>query len=243
MKNFIYTIIKAFTAIAKTLKTTITNKEALAKKTSLILISAMLIILILMIFLIRYRGLMQTDVFLSRDLQAEGDTIFRKQAIFYIFNAISFFGKPIIAAVMIITTALIFYCLKYYRESVFILLTSLSAAINWLIKLAIHRPRPNSGLIQILAYEGGYSFPSGHVTFYTVFFGFLFLVLFFTTKINRVIREFIQTLCLILIVLVSFSRIYLGVHWLSDTLGSYLLGAIILLILRYFYLRKTGIKS
>ena len=174
MINFNRKIIKTLSNKYATLRETIVNKDSLSKKVSLILILAMLIILFFMIYLIRYRGVLQTDIFLSRDLQAEGDTFFRKQAIFYLFNAISFFGKPIIATVMIIITALVFYCLKYYLESIFILLTSLSAAINWLVKLAVHRPRPNSSLIQILSYEGGYSFPSGHVTFYTVFFGFLF---------------------------------------------------------------------
>ena len=68
-----------------------------------------------------------------------------------------------------------------------------------------------------------YSFPSGHAT--TAFALYGLLAYFLYRHLNR---SKYQKLCLwaafILIVLVGFSRIYLGVHYLSDVLAGFLLG-------------------
>ncbi|MCX6808302.1 MAG: phosphatase PAP2 family protein [Candidatus Berkelbacteria bacterium] len=207
------------------------------KKFATLMIVFFGIILIVLAILVHFRNILGTDIFLSKDLQAEGDTPERQTIIYHTLYAISLFGKPLISAIMVALFALLFWIYKYYRETIYIIFTPLSVLINSLVKIVVNRPRPTADLVKILAIETDKSFPSGHVNFYTVFFGFLIITLFFTPKIPKAIRYFVQVASIILIISISFSRVYLGVHWVTDTLGGYLLGGIILCFFIYFYLR------
>lgn len=195
------------------------------------------IALIVLGILVHYHSVLQTDIFLSKDLQAEGDTPERRTIIYHVLYAVSLFGKPLIATIMVGIFALVFWFYRYFRETIYILLTPISAVINSIAKIVIGRPRPSADFVRVLAAETDKSFPSGHVVFYTVFFGMLFTVLFFTPNIPRLVRYTIQFISISLIISISFSRVYLGAHWATDTIGGYLLGFIVLGTLLYFYLR------
>jgi membrane-associated phospholipid phosphatase len=108
-------------------------------------------------------------------------------------------------------------------------LVILQAVINSLLKISVARPRPTDPPIHIFIQESGYAFPSGHVMFYTVFFGFL-LYLFWRFIPNRWGRIFVGIIPILLIALIGLSRIYLGAHWLSDVLGGYAVGLYILFL-------------
>jgi membrane-associated phospholipid phosphatase len=81
---------------------------------------------------------------------------------------------------------------------------------------------------------GSYSFPSGHVMFYTGFFGFIWFLAFTLLKIS-----WKRTLLLVifgsLVLTIGVSRIYLGEHWASDVVGAYLLGSLVLIGVIQFY--------
>ncbi len=108
-----------------------------------------------------------------------------------------------------------------------------ASALNTAIKVALHRPRPNE-----LLYSGwsAFSFPSGHSTVNMVLYGFLaFLVL----REVRPRRSFpIVTGASLLVVLIAFSRLYLGVHWFSDVVGGLAFGSLWLALLALFYMRR-----
>ena len=75
-------------------------------------------------------------------------------------------------------------------------------------------------------------FPSGHVVFYVVFFGFIaFLAWSLLTGYRRWV---VIAACGLLIVLIAPSRVYLGAHWASDVIGEYVIGMLwlIMIILR-----------
>jgi undecaprenyl-diphosphatase len=206
------------------------------RKISLVMLIVALIMLIALAFLVHYHSIFRLDVFLSRDLQLEGDTPERRSLIFHFLVFISYFGKPVISAILVVGSALVFWLLKYYRETVFCLLTPLAAGINAAVKIIVDRPRPSQQLVQILDRELDPSFPSGHVVFYTVFFGFIFVTMFVIKKIPFWLRMIVAAICFGMIVAISISRVYLGAHWFSDILGGYLLGFALLLILLNFYL-------
>jgi undecaprenyl-diphosphatase len=110
-----------------------------------------------------------------------------------------------------------------------------STAINVLVKDLVQRPRPTSNLVNVFATLPSYSFPSGHVMFYLGFFGFIWFLAFTLLK-PSLKRSLLLVFFGILIVLIGVSRVYLGEHWPSDVLGSYLLGSLTLVAIIQFYL-------
>lgn len=87
-------------------------------------------------------------------------------------------------------------------------------------KALIQSPRPINGIVP----EGGYSFPSGHTTSTMVFLGILTYYTWQHWK-NPKTKALTILLYIATEALVGFSRVYLNVHWFSDILGGYLLGA------------------
>ncbi len=98
----------------------------------------------------------------------------------------------------------------------------------YLFKLFISRARPDASIAYYI--EQTKSFPSGHATISIAFYGFImYFVLRQIAKQNEW-RLPIILLGSFLIAAVGFSRIYLGVHYLSDVLGGYLIGGLWLII-------------
>ena len=94
------------------------------------------------------------------------------------------------------------------------------------LKALIARPRPAAELVGF-AYEGrGLSFPSGHVTFYVCYFGFLFFVAYALLPRGSFVRRAALVLTALPVVVIGFSRVYLRAHWPSDTLGAYLVAGL-----------------
>jgi membrane-associated phospholipid phosphatase len=74
-----------------------------------------------------------------------------------------------------------------------------------------------------------FSFPSGHATTAMALYGLLAYLLYKSYPTHAK-RRLVLWLAAVLIVLVGFSRIYLGVHYLSDVLAGFLVGALWLLV-------------
>ncbi len=212
-------------------------KKKLLKEITLGLIICSLFLIIGLTVLVHFHPVLNFDVKISKELQSEGDNNFNKNLIFYILSFVSFLGRTTVAVWVVLGFSLLFWYLKYYWETLFCLLASLSALINSGLKLLIGRPRPDMSLVYVLDHQISPSYPSGHVVFFTVFFGFLITAMYFTKKIPHLLRIFITTISGALIILISLSRIYLGAHWLTDVIAGYLLGVLLLSILLYFYLR------
>ena len=100
-----------------------------------------------------------------------------------------------------------------------------SAGTTLLAKIIFNRPRPlNAALLETSA-----SFPSGHAAIAIAFYGFITYLLIKETKKKRD-RILVTLFGFILITLIGFSRLYLGVHYVSDVLAGYLDGILWLII-------------
>lgn len=109
-----------------------------------------------------------------------------------------------------------------------------STGVNLLVKDLVQRPRPTSGAVNVSATLNSYSFPSGHVMYYLVFFGFIGFLAFSLLK-PSLKRNLLLVFISGLVALIGVSRIELGQHWASDVLGAYLLGSLTLIIIIQFY--------
>ncbi len=160
-----------------------------------------------------------------------------------LMKTITYLGnQPIWYLSVIFAVGLAFF-LKEYMEGLLILISSFgSLFLSLVLKEFVSRPRPDPKLIiQIGKYLKPDSFPSGHVLFFMGFYGILLFLVF--TKLKRgLLRTAVITILSLFLILIGMSRIYLGAHWFSDTLGSYLIGIVWLYLLAFIY-RKIKVSK
>ncbi len=160
-----------------------------------------------------------------------------------VMKAISWVGYLPNAPIIVISIALVFFISKYKKEALFLLFTLLSGAVSSIIKLLINRPRPSEPLVRIIVRTQQQSFPSGHVLFYVLFFGFLTLLMYEIKTIPKFIKVPVSVISLLFIFTIPYSRVYLGAHWFTDVTAGFLLGLICLYFLSVLYLRKSTSKN
>ncbi|WP_256008964.1 phosphatase PAP2 family protein [Desertivirga xinjiangensis] len=157
-----------------------------------------------------------------------------------LMKAISFPGQRPYSIIMIVLTSFSFLLFRFKKEALFMLFTSFSGLISHSLKILIDRPRPTDSFVRIIEKAEHQSFPSGHVLFYVIFFGFLVVLMYHLEAIPKTIRLSISGVALFLIFTVPLSRIYLGAHWFTDVTAAFLLGLVCLFFLSYFYLKKQA---
>jgi len=182
-------------------------------------------------FLVKTMPTFAIDLQITRAIQA-----IHLPSFALLMNLVSWPGfgpQDVIIAGLII---LLIYAFGLRWESVTALIAVLfTTGINVLVKDMVQRPRPTPNLVNVFAKLHSYSFPSGHVMFYLGFFGFIWFLAFTLLK-PSIKRSFLLVFFGILIALIGISRVYLGEHWPSDVLGSYLLGSLTLVAIIQFYL-------
>jgi glycerophosphoryl diester phosphodiesterase len=94
-----------------------------------------------------------------------------------------------------------------------------TAWLNSVLKDAMGFPRPSADLVQVMAYEWSNGFPSGHVQLATTVWGYL---AWQSRQRGMRIGAFVFVL------LIALSRLYLGMHFLGDVVGGFLLGILVI---------------
>ena len=112
----------------------------------------------------------------------------------------------------------------------------IDAIIVFIAKHIIKRERPN---INRIVEEKGYSYPSGHTFSATCFYG-LVMFLINISSITLGYQLLITIALISIILLIGFSRIYLGVHYFSDCIGGLLLSSSYIIL--YVYLVYDVLK-
>jgi undecaprenyl-diphosphatase len=111
---------------------------------------------------------------------------------------------------------------RLYRLAAFLTVTAIgSSLLNEAIKAAVGRTRPI--LVNPIATATGKSFPSGHTQSAVVGYGILLLILM--PIVARRWRAVLAGVATLMILLIGFSRIALGVHYLSDVAGALIIGS------------------
>lgn len=114
------------------------------------------------------------------------------------------------------------------------------ALLNLVFKYFFVRDRPDEALH--LIDEVGYSFPSGHTMFAVAFYGFLIYMVWNSNR-KRTAKISFTIVGIILVLLISFSRIYLGVHYASDVIGGLCVSLGYLMIYLFVVSRTNKIQE
>ncbi len=138
-----------------------------------------------------------------------------------VFSVITRLGESAVTIVLILP---IFWCINKKLGYKFIYSALYSLGVNQFLKILAKRPRPwvqDPMFKPVKGAKGaatGYSFPSGHTANAAVLFGNL---LAFFKKV------WVRDIFAVILLLIAFSRLYLGVHFLSDVLFSLIITFII----------------
>ena len=139
-------------------------------------------------------------------------------------------GSALVAVPVIAAVSLLLVFKRCWRTLAYWLTAvGIAQVLVWILKTTLGRARPSA------MYNGvdQFSFPSGHAASSIVLYGFLAVLL--ARGKGRKVRLALALLAALLIGLISFSRLYLGAHWLSDVLASLSLGTALVALLSIAY--------
>ena len=131
-------------------------------------------------------------------------------------------------ATCLITITILLLILIKNKKIGLITLTNLVVItiLNQMLKIVLKRPRPTEFRI---INETGYSFPSGHSMISMAFYGLLIYLIYKKIK-NKYLKATLIIILLLLILAIGISRIYLGVHYVSDVIGGFLISMSYLIV-------------
>lgn len=184
------------------------------------LVAAALFVTVLLLVASHSPWLLRTDRSVAADLHRYA---LRHSTFTATMRVLSDSGKTVVwFLVMALVAGWLLYR-RLRRLAIFVAVTVVgSSLLNNLVKLVVHRARPH--LSDPVALAGGKSFPSGHAQAAIVGYGILLAV--FLPIIPRRWRTLATAVATLLVLLIGFSRIALGVHYLSDVIGAYLIGTV-----------------
>ncbi len=129
---------------------------------------------------------------------------------------------PVLAFTML--AVMVFWLRKMRWEAITLGLAILGAgALSYVLKLGFHRPRPAPYFG--LPVPNTFSFPSGHSLIALCLYVLLAHLVCSHVR-SGAIRTGIWTLAIIMVLLIGFSRVYLGVHYASDVIAGYAAGVV-----------------
>ena len=166
----------------------------------------------------RNGALVRVDTLAARHLH---DWVRQSDGLVRQLKILTFFGSPL-WFYMIVTPAVVWVWLRgHVRLAVFLVVTAIGGGLlDSVVKEVVSRPRPS--LVDPVAMAHGKSFPSGHAMSSTFVYGALLLV--FLPVIGRRYRPVLVGAVVVLVAAIGFSRLALGVHYISDVVGGVVFG-------------------
>jgi membrane-associated phospholipid phosphatase len=149
-----------------------------------------------------------------------------------LMTGVSCYGFFTQAALVVIVLSLVLYFKGLIWEAILAVSISVGVeSLDFITKMVVQRPRPTSDLVYVAEQLRSFSFPSGHVMFYTGFLCYLSLTILKPSTMRACLIAIFASL----IGLVGRSRVYLGAHWPIDVLGGYLASCACLLVVIQIY--------
>ena len=140
-----------------------------------------------------------------------------------VMRDITALGSTSVLSIVTVATIGFLGLSESWRSALLVLVSIVGGVLlSFLLKVGFDRPRPDLMLHSVPVYTA--SFPSGHAMMSAVVYLTLGALLAATQRDDR-LKIYILGLALTLTLLVGGSRVYLGVHWPTDVLAGWALGA------------------
>ena len=133
-------------------------------------------------------------------------------------------GSMTVLSIEVIIASILLVYLAHQRRAALQLIVAVGGAelCVEIVKPILHRARPD--VVEPLSQAFGYAFPSGHTTTSTALY--LTLAMILAPWLERRARVMLAIVFGLLILLIGFSRVYLGLHSPSDVVAGFVLGSL-----------------
>ncbi len=149
-------------------------------------------------------------------------------------------GFAIMASLSLAVSAWLYWRGLRPEAVLFAATMTVGPALGELVKAIAGRARPAVEFARIEP-PTNLAFPSGHALAAFLFFGTIVFLLFTVDeRLSLRHKAFVSIACVALAVIISMSRVYLGVHYLGDVVGAWLLGATIMTVSVGAYISVTS---
>jgi membrane-associated phospholipid phosphatase len=149
-----------------------------------------------------------------------------------VLTAFTTVGSSVVLVSLAFSVTVLLAAIRRRAEAGLVAVATAGALILWpLLKNLIERARPaDAHLVQV----SSWAYPSGHSLASMVVYGVL-AVLAYRRARTRARRAMIAVAAAVLIAVIGVSRVYLGVHWPTDVLAGWLVGAVWLAVCLWGY--------
>lgn len=186
-------------------------------------------IILIMLFII-------LSICVSTNILNGFDTFFYNQTVTYmsfllttIMKGISYLGNAV-CVVVICIIMILNPKTRWKYGAITSLGVILSFGINTILKVLFGRERPD---ILKLVNENSYSFPSSHAMINITLYSLLGIFIYKNIK-NKNKRFILLSICFIMPIMIGISRVYLGVHYITDVVAGWIAGLVVALIVYEF---------
>jgi membrane-associated phospholipid phosphatase len=213
--------------VAEQLNTEIKKKQTWLSIFTIEFLVVLLLLLALVIFILAAR-----EIFILKNFIFDEDVFnalrpYITPARTRFMNFITFFGKhdALIPLNLLLIGYFIYKKKRWFAIRIAALALS-SLLLKFILKFYFQRARPD---IPVIEKVDGYSFPSGHALIGVVFYGLVIFVIWREVK-QKWLKIALTIFFVLFILLISFSRIYLRVHYASDVIAGIAVGFIWLVL-------------
>lgn len=136
---------------------------------------------------------------------------------------LSALGSSAVATLIVVLVSTFLLLLRRPRQALLVIGCALGTAIAIVVlKNYVERARPS--IVVVLDPAAGFSFPSGHSLIVSAIYPMLGTLLWPTFEERR-LKVFVLATTVVLVLLIGFTRVYLGVHYPTDVIAGWMLGA------------------
>lgn len=197
-----------------------------------VLFSVLMLIFLYLVIIVFNHKTFEIDEHVFIWSRAYESNFFNELAVFCTFFGSQTFLLP--ANILLIGMFLFWKKSRAYTWKI-ALVTLTSAGFLFLIKYIVKRPRPDSALAA--DYTVVYSFPSGHSFTSLTFFGII-IYFIYTYIQNRLINNLMITFCVLMVICIGWSRVYLHMHYPTDVIAGFCLGGMWLIMAKWFLVKE-----